>query len=88
VLVLERVGPAYSSFQIEYSRNLLFKSGDKLDEVYQGLIDRTRRLLDVPRFKTIFGRKHPCHKTAAGKGRLEKILQCAHLSFIDGRQTR
>ena len=63
---------AYSSFQIEYSRNLLFKSGDKLDEVYQGLIDRTRRLLDVPRLKTIFGRKRRCRKTAGGNGRLEK----------------
>jgi hypothetical protein len=30
--------------------------------------------LDVPRLKTIFGRKHRCHKTQAGGGRLEKIL--------------
>jgi len=65
---------AFSSFQLEYSRNLLFKSGRKLDEVYQGLIDRTRRLLDVPRLKTIFGRKHRCHKTRAGDGRLETFL--------------
>jgi hypothetical protein len=28
-----------------------------MDELYQGLIERTRRLLDVPRLKTIFGRK-------------------------------
>src|SRR5215467_5604039 len=47
---------AYSCYQLEYSRNLLFKSGRQLDAVYQGLIDRTRRLLDVPRLKTIFGR--------------------------------
>jgi hypothetical protein len=48
-----RFSYAYSSYQLEYSRNLLFKSGRQLDEVYQGLIDRTRRLLDVPRLKTI-----------------------------------
>jgi hypothetical protein len=65
---------AYSSFQLEYSRNLLFKSGRKLDAVYQGLIDRTRNLLDVPRLKTIFGRKHRPHKTRVRDGRLEKIL--------------
>jgi hypothetical protein len=65
---------AYSSYQLEYSRNLLFKSGRQLDEVYQGLIDRTRRLLDVPRLKTIFGRKHRPHRDRAGGGRLEKSL--------------
>lgn len=66
---------AYSCSQLEYSRNLLFKSGRKLDEVYQGLIDRTRRLLDVPRLKTIFGRKHRPHQNRAGGGRLEKIVE-------------
>jgi hypothetical protein len=65
---------AYSGYQLEYSRNLLFKSGHRLDEVYQGLIDRTRRLLDVPRLKTIFGRKHRPHQNRAGGRRLEKIL--------------
>lgn len=65
---------AYSTYQLEYSRNLLFKSGRKLDQVYQGLIDRTRNLLDVPRLKTIFGRKNRPHKTRLRSGRLEKIL--------------
>jgi hypothetical protein len=67
----------YSSYQLEYSRNLLFKSGRKLDQVYQGLIDRTRNLLDVPRLKTIFGRKHRPHKIRARGERLEKILECS-----------
>jgi hypothetical protein len=65
----------YSSYQLEYSRNLLFKSGRKLDQVYQGLIDRTRNLLDVPRLKTIFGRKKRPHQTRLKSGRLEKILE-------------
>lgn len=63
---------ACSGYQLEYSRNLLFKSGRRLDEVYQGLIDRPRRLLDVPRLKTISGRHHrppprPRWGAAAGK---------------------
>jgi hypothetical protein len=66
---------AYSCYQLEYSRNLLFKSGRQLDAVYQGLIDRTRRLLDVPRLKTIFGRKQRPSKTKARDGRLEKIIE-------------
>src|SRR6185503_21040480 len=65
---------AYSCYQLEYSRNLLFKSGRQLDRVYQGLIDRTRRLLDVPRLKTIFGRKQRPHRDRVGGGRLEKII--------------
>src|SRR5215510_14990957 len=65
---------AYSCYQLEYSRNLLFKSGRQLDAVYQGLIDRTRRVLDVPRLKTIFGRKRRPRKTPARDGRLEKII--------------
>jgi len=64
----------YSSCQLEYSRNLIFKNGRRLDQVYQGLIERTRGLLDVPRLKTIFGRKSRPHQTRTGGGRLEKIL--------------
>jgi hypothetical protein len=70
----QRSGFHYSCYQLEYSRNLLFKSGRQLDAVYQGLIDRTRRLLDVPRLKTIFGRKQRPSKTQARDGRLEKII--------------
>src|SRR5262249_36921320 len=65
---------AYWCYQLEYSRNLLFKSGRQLEAVYQGLIDRTRRVLDVPRLKTIFGRKRRARKTPARDGRLEKII--------------
>jgi len=65
---------AYSAAQLEYSRNLLFKSGRRMEEVYQGLIERTRQHLDVPRLKTIFGRKNRPHANRAGGGRLEKIL--------------
>jgi hypothetical protein len=42
----------YSCFQVEYSRNLLFARGTVLEEVYQGFIDRTRRVLDLPTLKT------------------------------------
>jgi hypothetical protein len=66
---------AYSCHQLEYSRNLLFKNGRQLDEVYQGLIDRTRRLLDVPRLKTIFGRKRRPNQSQTRDGRLEKIIE-------------
>src|SRR5262249_44006171 len=47
----------FSSYQAEYSRNLLFRDGATLEKVFQGVIDRTRALLDVRTLKTIFGRR-------------------------------
>jgi hypothetical protein len=37
----------YSFYQLENSRNLLFKRGTTLDEVYEKLLDRTRHALDI-----------------------------------------
>ena len=48
----------YSIYQVEYSRNLLFKRGRQMDDVYQKIIDLTRGRLDIERLKTIFGRKN------------------------------
>lgn len=52
---------AYSVFQAEYSRNLLFTYGDILDKVFNGVIDRTRAPLDVRTIKTIFGYQRRVH---------------------------
>lgn len=48
----------YSTYQLEYSRNLRFHSGRKMWQVLQGLIDRNRGTLNLPMVKTIFGRKY------------------------------
>ena len=52
----------FSIYQIEYSRNLLFKRGRQMDNVYQKIIDLTRGRLDIKRLKTIFGRKNRPYK--------------------------
>jgi len=49
---------SYSVYQAEYSRNLLFRSGAEMEEVFEGVIDRTRAPLDLPVVKTIFGFKN------------------------------
>jgi hypothetical protein len=51
----------YSVYQVEYSRNLLFKRGTQLDQVYQNLIALTRPKLDIKRLTTIMGRKNRPH---------------------------
>jgi hypothetical protein len=71
----------YSCFQVEYSRNLVFARGTELEAVYQGFIDRTRHVLDVPTLKTIFGRKHRPHllrRAGATTPRIERVVDASH----------
>jgi hypothetical protein len=55
----KRTGFRYglSIYQMEYSRNFLFKRGRDLDQIFEGLIDRTRSTLDIKTVKTILGCK-------------------------------
>src|SRR5208282_3776179 len=48
---------AYSVYQVEYSRNLLFHSGRQMEDVFDAAVDRTRSRLDVPQVTTLFGAK-------------------------------
>jgi hypothetical protein len=58
---------------------LIFKSGHQLDLVYQSLIDRTRRHLDIPTLKTILGRRpRPNRNNRHGK---EPIVTIERPSF-------
>lgn len=47
---------SYSVYQVEYSRNLLFRNGSRLEQVFQGVIDRTRGMLNIKTVRTIFNR--------------------------------
>jgi hypothetical protein len=56
----------YSSYQIEYSRNLVFQVGGHLDQVFQALIDRSRAPLDLKSIRTILGsRRRPRYRARA-----------------------
>jgi len=68
---------SYSVYQAEYSRNLLFKRGHIMEQVFQGIIDRIRGPLAIPTLKTIFGYKHrPFHRDTHGKPpRLECVVE-------------
>lgn len=51
---------SYSVYQVEYSRNLVFASGQALDAVFDTMAGRVRSGLDVPRLRTLFGaRRRP-----------------------------
>ena len=58
----------YSNYQLEYSRNLVFTIGDRMDQVFQALIDRTRTRMDLRTVKTILGyRRRPRYRPRRGK---------------------
>lgn len=46
---------AYSVYQVEYSRNLIFASGAVMERTFDTILDRTRTRIDVPRLRTLFG---------------------------------
>jgi hypothetical protein len=48
----------FSVWELEYSRNLLFRDGPLMDQDYQKLLDRTRGPLDLKALKAIFGVRH------------------------------
>jgi len=65
----------YYVYQAEYSRNLLFKRGSDPDQVFHGIVDRTRRTVAVKTLKTIFGAKHRPHQNRKKKARVEVVIE-------------
>jgi hypothetical protein len=66
----------YSIYQIEYSRNLLFKRGGQMDQLFQGIIDRTRSHIDVRSLRTIFGNKRrPYYRKHKKEIHLEVVVE-------------
>jgi hypothetical protein len=45
----------YSVYQAEYSRNLLFASGARMEDLFDRILDRVRSRLDIPAVRAIFG---------------------------------
>lgn len=66
----------YSVYQAEYSRNLLFTRGGTMEQVFQGIVDRTRSRLDVKKLETIFGaKKRPSRRKGKKPPRLEVVVE-------------
>jgi hypothetical protein len=67
---------AYSIYQAEYSRNLLFGSGGQMEDLFDRILDRTRSRLDIPTLRTLFGLKNrPHHNRAAGPPAQEAVIE-------------
>ena len=46
---------SYAVYQVEYSRNLIFGSGARMERLFDAVIDRVRTRLDLPAVRTLFG---------------------------------
>lgn len=66
---------SYSVYQVEYSRNLLFQTGYQLEQVFQGVIDRTRAILNINTVRTIFNRHVRRRKRTTPPPRLECVVE-------------
>ena len=67
---------AYSVYQAEYSRNLLFKSGAQMEALFDRILDRTRSRLDIPAIRTLFGLKtRPHHNRKHGPPAQEIVIE-------------
>ncbi|HZM80572.1 MAG TPA: hypothetical protein VFC19_32950 [Candidatus Limnocylindrales bacterium] len=65
----------YSIYQVEYSRNLLFRSGARMQQLFDRVVDRTRSRLDVPAVRTIFGARHRPHRDRSGSAAIEAVIE-------------
>jgi len=66
----------YSIYQVEYSRNLLFANGARMQRAFEAIVDRTRSRLDVKEVRTLFGAKARPHRDrAGGPPRLEAVIE-------------
>jgi hypothetical protein len=59
-------GNAYSVYQVEYSRNLIFESGRVMERAFDIVVDRTRSRIDGSKLRALFGvGQRPCWRGVA-----------------------
>src|SRR5437870_937977 len=65
----------YSVYQAEYSRNLLFQRGARMEQVFQAMVDRSRAPLGIERVKTLLGckRRPTFHRKTACPWRIANL---------------
>jgi hypothetical protein len=68
-------GYQFSVYQVEYSRNLIFTSGRRMDRVFDAVVDRTRSRLDVPKLRTIFGAYARPHRDRIASSHIEAAIE-------------
>jgi len=63
------------SISFEYSRNLIFSDGARMQQVFDAVVDRTRSRLDVPKIRTIFGAARRPYRTRKRSSAIEAAIE-------------
>ncbi|MBS4729652.1 hypothetical protein MSM1_15295 [Mycobacterium sp. SM1] len=73
----QRSGFAYgfAVYQLEYSRNLIFADGHRMQQIFDTVVDRTRSRLDVPKVRTIFGTAQRPRRTRKRSSVIEAAIE-------------
>ncbi len=65
----------YSVYQVEYSRNLMFGVGARMQQLFDRMVDRTRSRLDVPAVRTVFGAKTRPYHARKAASTIEAVIE-------------
>jgi hypothetical protein len=68
-------GYGFAVYQLEYSRNLIFADGARMQRVFDAVVDRTRSRLDVPKIRTIFGTAQRPRRTRKRSSTIEAAIE-------------
>jgi hypothetical protein len=68
-------GYGFAVYQLEYSRNLIFADGHRMQQVFDAVVDRTRSRLDVPKIRTVFGTARRPRRTRKQSSTIEAAIE-------------
>jgi hypothetical protein len=68
-------GYGFAVYQLEYSRNLIFADGARMQRVFDTVVDRTRSRLDVPKIRTVFGTAQRPRRTRKQSSMIEAAIE-------------
>lgn len=68
-------GYGFAVYQLEYSRNLIFTDGARMQQVFDAVVDRTRSRLDAPKIRTIFGAARRPYRTRKRSSAIEAAIE-------------
>jgi hypothetical protein len=65
----------FAVYQLEYSHNLIFANGHRMQQIFDTVVDRTRSRLDVPKIRTIFGTAQRPRRTRRNTSTIEAAIE-------------
>jgi hypothetical protein len=68
-------GYGFAVYQLEYSRNLIFADGHRMQQLFDAVVDRTRSRLDVPKIRTVFGAAQRPRRTRRNSSTIEAVIE-------------